>query len=294
MTGHPGPLVSPEALRERLADPDLRLADVRWYLGRPGAGRAAYEAGHLPGAAFVDLDGDLSAPSGAGRHPLPDPATFAERLGDLGFGSDHWIVAYDDVGGTVAARLWWMLDVLGHPGVSVLDGGLRGWLAIGGPLTTEIPDRPPARLELARAWTKTIDRDALRRRLGSVVLLDGRAPERYRGEVEPVDPAAGHIPTARSAPVTENLGSDGRFRSPDELRARFLTLGCGEAPVVVACGSGTNACHHVLAMRLAGLPDPLLYPGSFSDWSRAGLPVVTGPEPGDPEARPGSPVATTG
>lgn len=284
MTAAPGPLVAPETLRDRLGDGDLRLADVRWYLGRPGAGRAAYEAGHLPGAVFVDLDADLSAPSGPGRHPLPDPTAFAERLAALGFGSDHWIVAYDDGGGTVAARLWWMLDALGHRRASVLDGGLAAWSAIGGPLTTDVPNRSPARLELARRWTKTIDRNELRGRLGSVVLLDGRAPERYRGEVEPVDPAAGHIPTARSAPVTDNLGPDGRFRTPIDLRARFLALGAEKAPVVVACGSGVNACHHVLAMRLAGLPDPLLYPGSFSDWSRAGLPVVAGDDPGDPPA----------
>jgi thiosulfate/3-mercaptopyruvate sulfurtransferase len=279
-----GPLVAPEVLLAHLEDPDLRLADVRWYLAKPGAGRAAYEAGHIPGAVFVDLDADLSAPSGAGRHPLPDPAAFAARLGALGFGTDDWIVAYDDVGGTVAARLWWMLDGLGHRRVGVLDGGLAAWLAIGGPLTTEVPVRPPARLELAARWRKIIDREALRRRLGSVVLLDGRAPERYRGEVEPVDPAAGHIPTARSAPVTTNLRPDGRFRPGPELRQRFVELGCEGRPVVVSCGSGTNACHHAIAMRLAGLPDPVLYPGSFSDWSRAGLPVVTGEEPGDPPA----------
>ncbi len=286
MSDASGPLVAPEILLAHLDDPDLRLADVRWYLGRPGAGRAAYEAGHIPGAVFVDLDTDLSAPSGPGRHPLPDPVAFAARLGALGFGSEDWIVAYDDVGGAVAARLWWMLDDLGHRRVAVLDGGLAAWRAIGGPLTTEVPARPAGRLALAERWSATIDRDELRRRLGSVVLLDGRARERYRGDVEPVDPAAGHIPTARSAPVTENLGPDGRFRPPAELRARFAALGCEGETVIVSCGSGTNACHHVLAMRLAGLPDPLLYPGSFSDWSRAGLPVATGDEPGDPEVAP--------
>lgn len=284
MTTDPGSLVAPETLLGHLDDPDLRLADVRWYLARPGAGRAAYEAGHIPGAVFVDLDADLSAPTGPGRHPLPSPAAFAERLGALGFGSEHWIVVYDDVGGAVAARLWWMLDDLGHRRVSLLDGGLAAWQSVGGPLTTEVPKRPAARLALADRWSATIDRDELRRRLGRVLLLDGRAPERYRGEVEPVDPVAGHIPTARSAPVSDNLGPDGRFRPPAELRNRFLALGCGEGPVVVACGSGTNACHHVLAMRLAGLPKPLLYPGSFSDWSRSGLPVATGDEPGDPAA----------
>ena len=272
------------ALHDPAAAPDLRLVDVRWYLLRPGDGRRAYEAGHLPGAAFVDLDADLSAREGPGRHPLPEPAAFAARLGRLGIGDNHRVVTYDDAGGGVAARLWWMLDALGHQRVEVLDGGIAAWLAAGLPLATEEPRWPPASLHLAGTWPRTIDRDALAEGLGRLRILDGRAGERYRGEVEPVDTAAGHIPTAISAPTGGNLGPDGRFLSPDALRARFRDLGAATAPVVVSCGSGTNACQLALAMRVAGLPDPLLYPGSFSDWSRAGLPVATGPEPGRPPA----------
>jgi len=187
------------------------------------------------------------------------------------------IVAYDDAGGTIAARLWWMLDVLGHPDVSVLDGGIQAWSAIGGPLTDVVPELAPATLTLGDTWSRTIDRDTLSQRLGDVALLDARAPERYRGEEEPIDPVAGHIPTARSLPTDSNLGMDGRMLPPSILRERFVDLG---PEVVTACGSGVTACHHALAMRVAGLPDPILYPGSYSDWSRAGLPVATGNEPG--------------
>jgi thiosulfate/3-mercaptopyruvate sulfurtransferase len=285
-------IISPEELAGRIGDPELRICDVRWYLGHPGRGRARYEAGHLPGAIFVDLDADLSAPTGPGRHPLPDPRAFAARMSELGIGSQHFVVAYDDAGGGVAARLWWMLDDLGHARVAVLDGGLGTWVEAGMSLTTEPIDWPPARLEIRDRWTKVIDREELRGRLGTVTLLDARAPERYRGEVEPVDPVAGHIPTAICAPLVGSLGPDGRFLAPDRLAERFRALGAGPRAgtgasaddglrdVVTSCGSGTNACQNALAMRVAGLPDPLLYPGSFSDWSRSGLPVATGPEPG--------------
>jgi len=271
----------------------LRIADTRWYLLRPGDGRRAYEAGHLPGAAFVDLDTDLSAPDGPGRHPLPEPAAFAARMAALGIGGGHRVVAYDDAGGGVAARLWWMLDALGHGEVDVLDGGLGAWTAAGLPLTTAAPSWPPASLHLASTWPRTIDREGLAAGLGRLRLLDGRSGERYRGEVEPIDPVAGHIPTAVSAPTGDNLGPDGRFLPAEALRARFVSLGAAESAgasprVVVSCGSGTNACQLALAMRVAGLPDPLLYPGSFSDWSRAGLPVAIGPDPGGlPSGDPG-------
>ena len=280
-----GPLVSVEGLAARVGDPELRVVDVRWYLKRPGAGREAYEAGHIPGAIFLDLDADLSAPEGAGRHPLPDPLAFRQHLASIGIGSDHVVVAYDDSGGTIAARLWWMLDNLGHRGVAVLDGGLGAWTAAGHPLTTAEPHHAPARLQLRDRWTRVIERDELAARLGSLRLLDARAPERYRGEVEPIDPAAGHIPTALSAPSTDNLGPDGRFLPLEKLRERFGELAGGEAEAVSYCGSGTTACHNVLAARLAGLPDPLLYVGSFSDWSRSEMPVATGPDPGRPETR---------
>ena len=274
------PLISPEALHARHSDPRLRIADVRWVLGQPGAGRAAYQAGHIPGAIHLDLDTDLAASAGPGRHPLPEPADLARRLGALGIGSADFVVAYDDAGGSYAARLWWMLDDLGHPAAAVLDGGIGAWTGAGLPLTTDVPAWPPAHLELAAAWARVIDREALTPRLGSVVLLDARAPERYRGEIEPVDPVPGHIPTAVNAPAADNLGRDGRFLAPEALAARFVGLGAGQSEVVTSCGSGVTACHNALAMRLAGLPDPLLYPGSYSDWSRSGMPVASGSEPG--------------
>jgi thiosulfate/3-mercaptopyruvate sulfurtransferase len=278
------PLISTQELSSRLGDPNLRVADVRWYLGQPGEGRRRYEAGHLPGAIFVDVDGDIAAPPGRGRHPLPDPASFAARMGELGIGDEHDVVVYDDAGGTIAARLWWMLDALGHRGVAVLDGGLPAWEAAGLPLTTEVPSYPPARLSaLAGAWPRTLDREALKRRLGSVVLLDARAAPRYRGEVEPVDRVPGHIPTAVSAPTNGNLDPDGRFAPPARLREQFAAVGVtGSKDVVTSCGSGITACHNALAMRVAGLADPILYPGSYSDWSASGEPVATGPEPGSP------------
>jgi thiosulfate/3-mercaptopyruvate sulfurtransferase len=279
-------LISVGALAARIGDPAIRVVDVRWYLGRQGDGRTAYEAGHVPGAIFADLDADLAAPAGpGGRHPLPDPSTFAARLGALGIGSDHEVIAYDDSGGAIAARLWWMLDDLGHRNVSLLDGGFPAWEAFGQPIETGTgPSYPPAELKLAQSWTKVLDRDALLARLGEVVLLDARAAPRYRGEVEPIDPVAGHIPTARSAPAGDNLGPDGRFLAPDPLRVRFATLGVradDPSQVVTSCGSGVTACQNALAMRLAGLPDPILYAGSWSEWSTAGYPVAVGPEPGD-------------
>ena len=287
----PSPLIFAEDLLARVAGgaDNLRIVDVRWYLGRAGDGRAAYDAGHLPGAIHLDLDADLADREGygaPGRHPLPSPVSFAARLSRVGIGDDDLVVAYDDVGGFVAARLWWMLDVLGHGQVAVLDGGIEAWVAIGGALSTDEPTFPPAELHLTDHWSRVIDRTELKARLGDVVLLDARAPARYRGETEPVDPVAGHIPTAVNAPVEGNL-ADGRFRSPDDLVARFRDLGAdGSAgPVVTSCGSGTSALHHALAMRLAGLADPILYVGSYSDWSRSGEPTVTGPEPGEPPRR---------
>lgn len=270
-------LIPPETLLQRLGAPDLRVADVRWWLGDPERGRRGFAAAHLPGAVFVDLDADLSAPVGPGRHPLPSPTAFAARMAELGIDDASDVVVYDDAGGTVAARLWWMLDDLGHRRVHVLDGGIAAWAAIGGPVTREVAAYPAGRLTLRDHWTRTIDRDGLVARLGSVGLIDARAPERYRGDVEPVDAVPGHIPTAVNLPLAGNLGPDERFRDPKALRARFEHLG---DEVVSYCGSGVNACHNALAMRVAGLPDPLLYPGSYSDWAGTGMPIATGEEPG--------------
>jgi len=275
-------LISVEELATRMQDPDLRVVDMRWYLNRPDRGRRAYQAGHIPGAIFLDLDADLSAAEGPGRHPLPDPEAFRARLERKGVGSDHLVVAYDDAGGSVAARLWWMLDNLGHRAVAVLDGGIPAWVAAGYALTADQPHWPPAKLELAEQWRNIIDRAELAAELGQLTLVDARAAERYRGEVEPIDPAAGHIPTAISAPTAGNLAADDRFLPPAELRKRFAALVDDGRPVVTSCGSGTTACHNALAMRQAGLPDPILYVGSFSDWSTSGMPVATGDEPGAP------------
>jgi len=277
-------LISADDLDRRLgaADDLTRVVDVRWYLLRPGAGRAAYDAGHIPGAVFADLDRDLADANGLGapgRHPLPDPETFRRWLSAAGIGTHHFVVAYDDAAGTVAARLWWMLDNLRHRGgVALLDGGLAAWTAAGGLLETAAPRYPAAELDLADSWTNVIERRDLAGRLGSVTLLDARAPERYRGEVEPIDPLAGHIPTAMSAPAADNVAGDGRFLASTELRAHYSKYSDG-LPVVSYCGSGATACHNSLAMRIAGLPDPILYVGSFSDWSRQGMPVVAGAEP---------------
>jgi thiosulfate/3-mercaptopyruvate sulfurtransferase len=279
------PLINAEDLHRRLGDPRLRLADVRWYLGQPERGREEYLRGHLPGAVFLDLERDLSAPHGPGRHPLPDPVDLAHRLGALGFGDGHSIIACDDASGTVAARLWWMLDRLGHQDVAVLDGGLAAWLAAGGEMTADVPVYPPAHLTLEAAWRGTIEREELTGRLGAVDLVDLRAAERYRGEVEPVDRVPGHIPTARSLPATGLIGEDARLLSPDELAMR-LRAGTGrergpnDRQMAVSCGSGVTACLGALAARVAGLPDPLLYPGSYSDWSAAEMPIATGDEPG--------------
>ncbi|HEV8545032.1 MAG TPA: sulfurtransferase [Candidatus Limnocylindrales bacterium] len=281
-------LMSPEELATRLDDPAIQIADVRWYVGAPDRGRLEYEQAHIPGAIFVDLDRDLAAPRGPGRHPLPDPRVFAARLGRLGFGSDNLIVAYDDSLGTIAARLWWMLDNLGHDRVALLDGGLKAWRAAGLPESREVPSPIPVSTpELADHWTRVIDRDELVDRLAGLTLLDARVPERYRGDVEPVDARAGHIPSAVNAPAKLSLAADGRFLAPDELAERLGSIAPSDRPVAVSCGSGVTACHTAFALRLAGLPDPLLYPGSFSDWSRTELPVAVGSEPGDP-ASPGA------
>ena len=290
----PSPLISVDALAARLGDPGLVIADARWYLGRPGDGRVAYDASHIAGAIHLDLDADLADPSGfgaPGRHPLPDPAAFEARMAEAGIRDDTLVVAYDDAGGWVAARLWWMLDDLGHRDVAVLDGGWQAWLAAGLPTSTDVPAQGPTAapdaFRLGRSWARVIARDELATRLGRLTLLDARGAPRYRGETEPIDPVAGHIPTAIHAPWDANLGPDGRFLPPDELRRRFADLATagsarGHGGIVTSCGSGVSACHHALAMRIAGLPDPILYVGSYSDWTRSGLPVAMGQEPGTP------------
>lgn len=240
------------------------VADVRWYLDDRD-GRSAYDAGHIPGAVFVDLDEDLAAPGSPaeGRHPLPEPADFAAAMGRLGIGDDDAVVAYDDQGGVMAARLVWMLRATGHD-AALLDGGIA---AYDGPLETDARSRAPKRFA-ARPWpadrVASID-DAADR---ANVVLDARQRERYLGEPSPLDPRAGHIPGARSLPARENLDEEGRFLPVDELRRRLAAAGVdGAAPVVSSCGSGVTACHTLLVMEHAGLRPGRLYPGSWSQWS---------------------------
>lgn len=260
-----------------LDDPLVRIADTRWYLGEPDRGTAAYAAGHLPGAVFVDLEHHLSSHPGPGRHPLPTREEFAARIGALGFGDDHLVVAYDDRGGAIAARLWWMLRWIGHDRVRVLDGGMTAWAADGLPTEVGIGSQRPAAMSVHDPLTRRIDREELAAGLGSIRLFDARAPERYRGDEEPIDPIGGHIPTALDRPYEGALGPDDRFLPASDLAAMF---GRDDRETVVYCGSGVTACHDILAMVTAGLPEPILYPGSWSDWSSSGMPVAIGPQPG--------------
>jgi thiosulfate/3-mercaptopyruvate sulfurtransferase len=271
-----GPLISPEWLRDHLGDPDLRVVDFRWYLsGRKG--RDAYERGHIPGAVFIDLEA-VTGKQGGGRHPLPTGAQFEEEMRRAGISSDTKVVAYDDAGGSIASRLWFLLGWFGHQSQAVLDGGIGAW---GAPVDVEVREvalgsfrsREPDR-------SRILDFDAVRKLTGAA-LIDARAGERYRGELEPVDPKAGHIPGALNAPWTENLGADGRFKSPEQLRERFAVLGVdGENGAVVYCGSGVTATHDLLAMELARLGNGRLYAGSWSDWSARDAPIATGKDPG--------------
>ncbi|MFE0583164.1 sulfurtransferase [Streptomyces sp. NPDC058874] len=274
-------ILSVAELRNELAGarPPI-LLDVRWQLGGPDQ-RPAYEAGHLPGAAYVDLDRELAGPAGAGgRHPLPDAEAFGAAMRRAGVCADVPVVVYDGGQGWAAARAWWLLRWTGHPNVRVLDGGLAAWTAAGGGLTAErvIPDEgdfkpTPGSLGL-------LDADAAAERAREGVLLDARAGERYRGEVEPIDPVGGHIPGALSAPTTENVGPDGRFLPADALRARFEALGASEGTAVgVYCGSGVSGAHEVLALEVAGIESDL-YAGSWSHWcTDPARPVATGPDP---------------
>jgi len=249
------------------------LADVRFYLdGR--SGREAYEHGHLPGAIFVDLEADLAAPasSAGGRHPLPDAEGFAERMGALGVGDGDIVIAYDDGGGVMAARLVWMLRAMGHD-AALLDGGLS---AYAGKLETAQPQR--ARTSFTgQPWPGDRLADLDDAVSGSFVVLDARQPERFRGESEPIDPRAGHIPGARSVPCRANVGDDGRFLAPEVLRERFVAAGVTDGGDVVSyCGSGVTACHNLLALERAGFAPGRLYPGSWSQYSATDRPAATG------------------
>ncbi|CAN97081.1 thiosulfate sulfurtransferase [Sorangium cellulosum So ce56] len=282
----PGPLVDVAWLAAHAGDPRVRVVDCRWYLGgRRGADE--YARGHIPGAVHLDVDADLSSPAhgGPGRHPLPDAAAFAHVLARIGVTPGSVVVGYDDAGGAIAARLWWLLRYFGHPGGRVLDGGLQAWTSAGHPLSTGAPTiaEAPA-MDLAPGGAPVADKAAVDRlrRDSAAVILDARARERYEGQSEPVDARPGHIPGARSAPFVENLGAPGgAFRERAELERRYRDLGALDAHTVVCyCGSGVTACHDLLALATLGREDAILYEGSWSDWARdAALPAARGPEP---------------
>jgi thiosulfate/3-mercaptopyruvate sulfurtransferase len=266
MTWVIAPFVDAEWLREHRDQ--VVLADVRWYLdGR--SGRDAYEASHIPGAVFVDLDAVLSAPhedDSQGRHPLPSPERFAEGLAELGIGDHDTVIAYDDAGGVIAARLVWLLRATGHE-AALLDGGRAAW-----PTTDLHPGyprpRPPASFA-ARPWPADRLAEIDEVAVTSDVLIDARDRARFGGGPDPVDPRSGHIPRARSVPTREHLDADHRIQSPEQLRATFAEAGIeAGTPVVSYCGSGVTACHNLLALEHAGLGPGRLYPGSWSEWSR--------------------------
>jgi thiosulfate/3-mercaptopyruvate sulfurtransferase len=270
-------LVSPAVLAEELAgDPAPALLDVRWRLGGP-PGLDIYREGHLPGAVFVDLDRDLAAPPGpAGRHPLPDPAAFQEAMRAAGVSQDRPVVVYDDRDATAAARAWWLLRYHGHENVRVLDGGYRAWLAAGLPVSSADPAVKPGDFTARPSRMPVLDAAGAESTARTGLLLDARAGERYRGERELVDPVAGHIPGAVSAPTADNVNPDGTFRSTAELAARFAALGAQANSVGAYCGSGVTAAHEVLALALAGIP-AALYVGSWSNWiTDPARPVATG------------------
>jgi thiosulfate/3-mercaptopyruvate sulfurtransferase len=313
------PLVDAGSLARELAGsaPPV-LLDVRWRLGGP-PGIDSYRAGHLPGAVYVDLDADLAAPPGAGgRHPLPAAADFQAAMRRAGVRTGYPVVAYDDGDSTVAARAWWTLRYFGHDRVRVLDGGFRAWVAAGQPVTAAEPSVAGGDFTAVPGHLPVLDAAGAAALARSGVLLDARAGERYRGETEPIDPVAGHIPGALSAPTAGNVGADGRFLPPAELRQRFAGVGvplveepgapgpeasppgagagpagppgaaagspgAGASPpaaVGAYCGSGVTAAHEVLALALAGVP-AALYVGSWSGWiTDPGRPVATGPDPG--------------
>jgi thiosulfate/3-mercaptopyruvate sulfurtransferase len=269
-------LIDVDSLQDLLGKPHLAVVDCRFDLMHPEAGRQAYLAGHIPGARYADLNRDLSAPIGphTGRHPLPAPDAFATRLGAIGIGNDTQVVAYDDANGSIAARLWWMLRWLGHGAVAVLDGGFKAWTARGGALqsgettTHHRVERFAPIVDAKSVITAAELEHALRD--PKTMLVDARAPERYAGTVEPIDPVAGHIPGAVNHPFTANLGPDGRFLSAGELGRRWQERLQGRdlENLVAMCGSGVTACHNLLSLEVAGLTGGKLYAGSWSEWIR--------------------------
>lgn len=280
-------LVSTTDLAAHRDDARWVILDCRHDLSDPGAGRQAFISGHVPRARFAAIDTDLSDKTPAldgqfrGRHPLPQRAAFIDTLRGWGIDDNTQVVAYDAHGGMFAARLWWMLRWVGHPKVAVLDGGLPGWTAGGLPLSTGVDAAKPARgaIEERPALVTTVQAPEIAAALGrgECTVIDARAPDRFRGENETLDPVGGHIPGAKNRFFKDNLQADGRFKPPAELRAAFEALIAEPGSTIMQCGSGVTACHNLLAMEVAGLPGAALYPGSWSEWcADQARPVATG------------------
>jgi thiosulfate/3-mercaptopyruvate sulfurtransferase len=280
-----GVLISAAELAQQLSEGGdvVRVLDVRWTVSAPD-GRAAYAAGHLPGAVYVDLDSDLSDHSvtGRGRHPLPSAAALQRSARRWGLNPGDPVVVYDDWGGQAASRAWWLLRAAGVEDVRLLDGGWSAWQRSGNPTETVEPEPNPGTLTIQSLdGLPTVDADGVARRALSSddVVLDARAAARYRGDEEPLDQRAGHIPGAVSAPTAANLTADGTFLPATDLRERFTALGAGSRPVAVYCGSGVTATHQIAALAIAGY-DAALYPGSWSEWSSTPQrPIATGGSP---------------
>lgn len=281
------PLISAAELAQHQSDPNWVILDCRHDLTNPQAGQDAYAAGHIPHAQFAHLDRDLSdkrpGPKGEfrGRHPLPTREAFIETLRGWGVNPDSQVVAYDAQGGMFAARLWWMLRWIGHEAVAVLDGGLPAWLDAGQTLSTEAERNPRGTIALQPAITATVDANDVLAGLPQATrtVIDARAPDRFRGENETLDPVGGHIPGAKNRFFKDNLLPDGRFKPAEQLRSEFSALIGDPQSAVMQCGSGVTACHNLLALEIAGMSGAALYPGSWSEWcSDASRPVARGAE----------------
>jgi thiosulfate/3-mercaptopyruvate sulfurtransferase len=267
-------LISSDELTPHLADPQWVIMDCRFVLAEPAAGERAYRQGHIPGARYAHLERDLSArvAVGSGRHPLPDKERLAATLGAWGISPASQVVVYDDAGGAMAARLWWLLRWMGHSGVAVLDGGWGHWLQEGRAVSPALLPPAQAAFEVRPPLVEWVSSEALQDAMlhQTIQVLDARAAERFRGDVEPIDAVAGHVPGAMNRPLQCNLAADGRFLPAAELRRQFTALLGPIAPqqVVHMCGSGVTACHNLLAMEHAGLSGSRLYAGSWSEWIR--------------------------
>lgn len=275
------PLVSAQWLKERLGDANLVTADCRFTLNDPDAGEQRYREGHIPGAVYFHLERDLSGPKegGGGRHPLPDPSCLAQIFGRAGIGPGKTVVAYDDQTGEFAARLWWLLRYLGHDDVFVLDGGFAAWQKAGFEVTRELPSPQPAVFSPRPRPEMVVDAQYVSKLPDGAVLIDSRAPERYTGEQETIDPVGGHIPGAVNRFWKEGLDEDGHWRDAEAQYRRFADL-VGAREIIVYCGSGVTACANLLAMEVAGISGAKLYAGSWSDWcSDPSRPVARGAQP---------------